>query len=58
MIASVKIFFKNFGLTESKLKEIIQQVRGSQKVTNQNPEGKYEALEKYGRDSHPIGTGR
>ncbi|MFM7477419.1 MAG: AAA family ATPase, partial [Microcystis aeruginosa] len=32
------------------LKEIIQQVRGSQKVTDQNPEGKYEAPEKYGRD--------
>ncbi|MFM7580396.1 MAG: AAA family ATPase, partial [Microcystaceae cyanobacterium] len=28
----------------------IQQVRGSQKVTDQNPEGKYESLEKYGRD--------
>ncbi|MFM7716851.1 MAG: AAA family ATPase, partial [Microcystis sp.] len=28
----------------------IQQVRGSQKVTDQNPEGKYEALEKSGRD--------
>jgi ATP-dependent Clp protease ATP-binding subunit ClpB len=25
-------------------------VRGNQKVTDQNPEGKYEALEKYGRD--------
>ncbi|MBE9045142.1 ATP-dependent chaperone ClpB [Pleurocapsales cyanobacterium LEGE 10410] len=38
------------GLTEKKLKEIIKQVRGKQKVTDQNPEGKYEALEKYGRD--------
>ena len=38
------------GLTEKKLKEIIKQVRGKQKVTDQNPEGKYEALEKYGRE--------
>ncbi len=38
------------GLTENKLKEIIIQVRGKQKVTDQNPEGKYQALEKYGRD--------
>jgi ATP-dependent Clp protease ATP-binding subunit ClpB len=38
------------GLTETKLKEIIKQVRGKQKVTDQNPEGKYEALEKYGRE--------
>lgn len=38
------------GLTENKLKEIIKQVRGNQKVTDQNPEGKYQALEKYGRE--------
>lgn len=42
--------FKEFGLSENKLKETIKQVRGTQKVTDQNPEGKYEALEKYGRD--------
>ena len=45
-----KALFQEFGLNENKLKEIIKQVRGSQKVTDQNPEGKYEALEKYGRD--------
>ena len=38
------------GLTEKKLKDIIKQVRGNQKVTDQNPEGKYQALEKYGRE--------
>ncbi|MEH2028084.1 ATP-dependent chaperone ClpB [Nostoc sp.] len=45
-----KALFQEFGLDESKLKNIIKQIRGSQKVTDQNPEGKYEALEKYGRD--------
>ena len=45
-----KALFKEFGLSENNLKEIIKQVRGNQKVTDQNPEGKYEALEKYGRD--------
>ncbi|MFW6358113.1 MAG: ATP-dependent chaperone ClpB [Chroococcales cyanobacterium] len=45
-----KSLFAEFGLTEKKLKEVIKQVRGNQKVTDQNPEGKYEALEKYGRD--------
>ncbi|MBJ7900875.1 MAG: ATP-dependent chaperone ClpB [Cyanobacteria bacterium RI_101] len=45
-----KALFQELGLTEAKLKDIIQQVRGSQKVTDQNPEGKYESLEKYGRD--------
>ncbi len=38
------------GLSEKQLKEIIKQVRGKQKVTDQNPEGKYDALEKYGRE--------
>jgi ATP-dependent Clp protease ATP-binding subunit ClpB len=42
--------FQEFGLTENKLREIIQEVRGSQKVTDQNPEGKYQSLEKYGRE--------
>jgi ATP-dependent Clp protease ATP-binding subunit ClpB len=37
-------------LNETKLRNAIDQIRGSQKVTDQNPEGKYESLEKYGRD--------
>ncbi|WP_013324186.1 ATP-dependent chaperone ClpB [Gloeothece verrucosa] len=45
-----RALFQEFGLSENKLKDIIKQVRGTQKVTDQNPEGKYEALEKYGRD--------
>ena len=42
--------FREFNLNENALRSIIQEVRGNQKVTDQNPEGKYEALEKYGRD--------
>uniref|UniRef100_A0A7N0TAS0 Clp R domain-containing protein n=1 Tax=Kalanchoe fedtschenkoi TaxID=63787 RepID=A0A7N0TAS0_KALFE len=42
--------FKNLQLSEKDLKEAIKAVRGSQRVTDQNPEGKYEALEKYGND--------
>ncbi len=45
-----KRLFKEFGLSESKLKEAIQAIRGNQTVTDQNPEGKYDALAKYGRD--------
>lgn len=41
---------KEVGLDEAKLRAIIEQIRGNQKVTDQNPEGKYESLEKYGRD--------
>ncbi|VEP15887.1 protein disaggregation chaperone [Hyella patelloides LEGE 07179] len=42
--------FQEFELNEKQLKEIIKQVRGNQKVTDKNPEGKYQALEKYGRE--------
>ncbi|MBW4564824.1 MAG: ATP-dependent chaperone ClpB [Mojavia pulchra JT2-VF2] len=45
-----KSLFQEFGLDEGKLKNIIKEIRGSQKVTDQNPEGKYQSLEKYGRD--------
>ncbi|KGF71997.1 chaperone protein ClpB [Neosynechococcus sphagnicola sy1] len=45
-----KGLYQEFKLDEAKLKTIIEQIRGSQKVTDQNPEGKYESLEKYGRD--------
>jgi ATP-dependent Clp protease ATP-binding subunit ClpB len=45
-----KGLFSEFKLDEAKLKNTIVQIRGSQKVTDQNPEGKYESLEKYGRD--------
>jgi ATP-dependent Clp protease ATP-binding subunit ClpB len=41
---------KDFGVTRDKLMQGLQQVRGSQRVTDQNPEGKYQTLEKYGRD--------
>jgi ATP-dependent Clp protease ATP-binding subunit ClpB len=41
---------KEVGATRDKLMQALQQVRGSQRVTDQNPEGKYQTLEKYGRD--------
>jgi len=37
-------------LNENKLRAAIKAIRGSQRVTHQNPEGTYESLEKYGRD--------
>ena len=42
--------FKDLGLTKERLMKTLQEVRGSQRVTSQNPESTYEALEKYGRD--------
>ncbi|KKI99325.1 ATP-dependent chaperone ClpB [Prochlorothrix hollandica] len=42
--------FQEFNWTESDFKKTIKEIRGSQTVTDQNPEGKYQSLEKYGRD--------
>ncbi|KAM1171488.1 hypothetical protein ACFX2G_022201 [Malus domestica] len=42
--------FKNLQLSDKDLKEAVKYVRGNQIVTDQNPEGKYEALDKYGSD--------
>eukprot|EP00929_Paragymnodinium_shiwhaense_P026811 TRINITY_DN15860_c0_g1_i1.p1 TRINITY_DN15860_c0_g1~~TRINITY_DN15860_c0_g1_i1.p1 ORF type:complete len:1041 (-),score=317.78 TRINITY_DN15860_c0_g1_i1:107-3142(-) len=42
--------FMELGVTEGKLKTVIDDVRGTNKVENQNPEGTYESLEKYGTD--------
>lgn len=41
---------KEAGLTRQRLEAALQQVRGNQRVTTQNPEATYESLEKYGRD--------
>ncbi len=41
---------QELGVAHAKLMQALQQVRGSQRVTDQNPEGKYQTLEKYGRD--------
>jgi ATP-dependent Clp protease ATP-binding subunit ClpB len=38
------------GVTKDKLYSALTQVRGSQRITSQNPESTYEALAKYGRD--------
>jgi ATP-dependent Clp protease ATP-binding subunit ClpB len=41
---------KNMDVDSTKLESTIKSVRGSQKVTDQNPESKYEALQKFGTD--------
>jgi ATP-dependent Clp protease ATP-binding subunit ClpB len=42
--------FLELGLEEKQLKQAVTEIRGSHKVVDKNPEGKYESLEKYGRD--------
>jgi len=41
---------RRMGVTRDNILQALTQVRGSQRVTDANPEGKYRALEKYGRD--------
>jgi ATP-dependent Clp protease ATP-binding subunit ClpB len=41
---------EHFGITKDSILRELVNVRGSQRVTSQNPEGTYQALEKYGRD--------
>ena len=43
-------FLREHGLTRDRLLAALKDVRGSQRVTTQNPEDTYQALEKYGRD--------
>ena len=42
--------FRGFNLDTAKLETAIKEVRGSQKVTDQSPESRYAALEKFGQD--------
>ena len=42
--------FKTNGLTRDAVLKALAELRGNQRVTDQNPEGKFQALEKYGRD--------
>jgi ATP-dependent Clp protease ATP-binding subunit ClpB len=48
-LADTKLL-KDAGATHDGLLKALRQVRGNQRVTDQNPESKYQALEKYGRD--------
>ena len=47
--ASAK-FLQQQAITKDAVLQALTQIRGSQRVTDQNPEGKYQALERYGRD--------
>jgi ATP-dependent Clp protease ATP-binding subunit ClpB len=42
------------GLSEEAIMKILREVRGSQRVTDQTPEDKYQALKKYGRDLNEL----
>ena len=48
-LANTKLL-KEAGANHDALLRALRQIRGNQRVTDQNPESKYQALEKYGRD--------
>ena len=41
---------RELGVTREAIYQVLTSIRGSQRVTDPNPEGKYQALEKYSRD--------
>ena len=47
---------RQLGLTRERLLSALQQIRGNQRVTSQDPESTYQALEKYGRDLTRLGA--
>lgn len=52
-----KHLFNDFKLSLETLKKAIESIRGRQTVIDQDPEGKYEALEKYGKDLTTMARG-
>ena len=46
----VKEFFKEYGITRERFLKVLAEIRGNQRVTNDNPEATYDALGKYGQD--------
>ncbi|MFH1258860.1 MAG: ATP-dependent chaperone ClpB [Elusimicrobiota bacterium] len=46
----VQALLKENGVSKEKIYHLLVEVRGSQRVVDQNPEDKYQALEKYSRD--------
>ena len=48
--SELRTVLEGCGLTKNKYLEALKAVRGNQKITDQEPEGKYETLEKYGTD--------
>lgn len=48
--SALKQIFKAQGLKRDTVLKALADLRGNQRVTDQSPEGKFQALEKYGRD--------
>ena len=47
---------KSYGITKDNILKILKDVRGSGRVTGQNPEETFQALEKYGRNLNELAS--
>jgi ATP-dependent Clp protease ATP-binding subunit ClpB len=45
---------REHGVTPEAIYTVLKEIRGSQRVTDQNPEEKYQALQRYGRDLNEL----
>jgi len=53
--APAATILNEYKVTRDRIYEVLASIRGSQRVTDPNPEEKYEALERYGRDLTELG---
>ncbi len=52
--SDVKHELTGLGITKESILRVLKDIRGSQRVTDQNPEDKYQALERYGKDLNEL----
>ena len=53
---NVSVLMKSFNITRNAILSVLKDVRGSQRVTSQNPEDTFQALEKYGRNLNQLAS--
>src|SRR5467141_1766574 len=54
---ALKKIFQTYGLKANDVLKALAELRGNQRVTDPNPEDKFQALEKYGRDLTALARG-
>jgi len=53
---NVSVLLKSFNVSRNAILGVLKEVRGSQRVTSQNPEDTFQALEKYGRNLNQLAS--
>jgi ATP-dependent Clp protease ATP-binding subunit ClpB len=54
--SDLNIVLKSYGITKDNILKVLKDVRGSGRVTGQNPEETFQALEKYGRNLNELAS--